>query len=810
MSADGGVSRGRTAAAAALCLAVLAVGVTLALTATKSSLDLALPFAPLILVPAYLLSHRITLDFEVGQESRSIALSQLPLALGTLLVAPLAHLATRLVAVIVHVIMQRQGVVKALFNVAVAAFDVGATVTAVSLVDSSAPGPKLWLALFAGMLVGDLVSHLVLNAVWVLVGMPVTAGQVLKPMALGVIATTAFTGLAVVAVSAALTEPFTAVIGMLIAAGATLAYRKHRQLADQQAATQELYSFVRSLGPVDVDADEVEGVLERVRLLLHAAHLDLTVPRPNGTWLHLASEDGRPCRRWTDDAAPSRQQPASPERPPFGASSMDSMSTTLFGSEGMAGALTARGRLGAVRNFDMGDLRLLETVANEVGTALDRGRLLTDLRRAATTDALTGLPNLGETSRLVSRLCVEHLGGVALAAVAVDSFREVNDTLGHEVGDGLLLEVSRRLRAVNAAAVVGRIGGGRFAIAVPTDEGRLVPELFGLDLRAQVEGSVQLGAVGTLVRLSVGVVHAPDHGQDGPNLLRRAETAMNSAKHSHGGPVVWAPAYEVQGQRRLAVVTALREAISTGAIGLAFQPKVDTLTGAATGVEALARWTHPALGAVSPEEFIPLAEASGFMRSLTSSVLRQALTACKGWQRRGGRIGVSVNVSADTVLDPDFVTEVSAILTSVGMPPQLLTLELTEGVLVTDPMLAVERLKELRALGVRISMDDFGTGYSSLTYLKVLPLDEVKIDKTFVDGLSIESTDQAVVRAVINIAHALELVVVAEGVESNEQQVMLHSLGVDQVQGYLYARPLPAIQMATWLRRRDAASRSAH
>ncbi|MCU1674632.1 MAG: putative Diguanylate cyclase/phosphodiesterase, partial [Frankiales bacterium] len=291
-------------------------------------------------------------------------------------------------------------------------------------------------------------------------------------------------------------------------------------------------------------------------------------------------------------------------------------------------------------------------------------------------------------------------------------------------------------------------------------------------------------------------------------LLRRAETAMSSARDVHGGPVVWAPAYEITGQRRLAVVTALREALATGAIGLAYQPKIDAASGATTGVEALARWTHPALGPIAPDEFIPLAEASGLMGPLTSGVLRQALTACRGWQRRARNVGVAVNVSADTVLDPAFVTEVAAILTAVGVEPGLLTLELTEGVVVADPALAAVRLGELRGLGVKVSVDDFGTGYSSLTYLKGLPVDEVKIDKGFVDQLVADPADRAVVRGVVDIAHTLGLKVVAEGVEDQDQHDLLRALGVDEIQGYLHARPMPAIEASQWLRRRETSNRA--
>jgi EAL domain-containing protein (putative c-di-GMP-specific phosphodiesterase class I) len=308
------------------------------------------------------------------------------------------------------------------------------------------------------------------------------------------------------------------------------------------------------------------------------------------------------------------------------------------------------------------------------------------------------------------------------------------------------------------------------------------------------------------VRLSVGLAQGPDDGVDAGTLLRRAETAMASARRAHGGPVAWAPAYEVEGQRRLAVVTALREAVATGAIGLAFQPKVCVQTGQVTGIEALARWTHPALGQVSPAEFVPLAETSGAIGPLTSTVLLQAAAACREWQRQAPDVGVSVNVSAQTVLDPGFVREVATVLSSAGLPAQLLTLELTEGVLVDDPLLAGERLGELRALGARIAVDDFGTGYSSLTYLKGLPVDEVKIDKGFIASLGSDPADAAVVRAVVDIAHTLGYVVVAEGVEIERQQHELLRLGVDQAQGYLHAVPMPTHAVVRWLRQRQLSS----
>jgi diguanylate cyclase (GGDEF)-like protein len=803
----------RKAAALGLSAALLGVGVLLTVAAGPSAYSprLPLPLLLVVLVTAYLAAFRFTVDFELRGDTHSITLVQLPLALGVLIVAPAVHVAVRLAAGLIDVARQRQGPVKAVYNLAAGAFEVAAAAFAVGLVEhSGAPGPVLWLALYAGLLVGDVVGSLVLTTVWRVLGLPVTARHALQPLAVTAPVSLFFTCLAVVALTAVTVEPLTGLVMVVLAAGLALAYRTHRKTLDQQRATEQLYGFVKDLGPLDVSDDRAREVLEQVRVLLHARYLDLAVFN-DGTWRHLVAWEGDATGEPPDHLVTLTAEVARTGTAALRARTRngngDEMATPLLGDANLLGILTASHRLGDARGFDMGDLRLLETVATELATALERGRMLAALASAATTDPLTGLPNLSEVTRQVADVLAATSGGLILAAVAVDSFREVNDTLGHQVGDDLLLEVNRRLRLSYPDAVVGRIGGGRFAVAVPasTSEGSSAAEMFGLGLRAQVEGGTQIGPVGTHIRLSVGVVQAPEHGRDAATLLRRAETAMYSARHAHGGPVLWEPAYEVKGQRRLAVVTALREAVAAGAIGLAYQPKVDTVTGAPTSVEALARWTHPALGVVRPDEFIPLAEASGLMGPLTASVLRQALIACKGWQHGGSRIGVAVNVSADTVLDAAFVTDVAATITAVDIPAELLTLELTEGVVVADPQLAVERMGELRALGVRISVDDFGTGYSSLTYLKGLPVDEVKIDKTFIDGLSEDPADRAVVRAVVDIAHTLGLKVVAEGVEQEQQLTILRSLGVDEVQGYLHARPMPAREAAAWLRNREDA-----
>jgi diguanylate cyclase (GGDEF)-like protein len=754
----------------------------------------------------YLAAGLFPVVYEVRGEARTFSLTQFALAIGLVFVAPWTHLAARIGSLALEVlVVRRQPPLKALLNLSVAALEVATAITVSNLVvqhvlsgHPSAPGPELWLALAAGVVLAELVAFASMQTLFTAVGAAPTLAALRAGLAVTAGSTTLFTGAAIVIVAAAWSDVWTALVGCGIGCVLALGYRKHRRLTGEQQQTTALHQFIKGLGPLDLAGPGSHDVLTHVRALLQARHLELAV-QVSGGWQHFRNHE---------DNIPQSDLPAVPVTSAVPRlAGDDQMSAPLVGGDGAFGVLTVSSRIGGARPFGLRDLRLLETLAAELSTAVERGRLQRELAQAATTDALTGLPNLHETTAQLDGLGETHPDGILVAALAVDSFREVNDSLGHQVGDDLLREVTRRLRLAYPDALLGRIGGGRFAVAMPSAVLGDDPAMFGLGLRAQVEGGAQLGPVGTHIRLSVGCVRGPEHGREAATLIRRAETAMYSARHATGGPVVWEPAYEVEGQRRLAVVMALREALTSGAIGVGYQPKIDTQTRRVSGVEALARWTHPALGAISPSEFVPLAEAAGLMGPLTATVLRQGLTACKGWQRHhertGERIGVAVNVSAETILDASFVTEVATLLTSVGVPPDLLTLELTEGVALEDPGLASQRMSELRALGVKLSVDDFGTGYSSLTYLKGLPVDEVKIAKGFVDGLVRDGADRAVVRAVVDIAHTLGLRVVAEGVEQEEQDSLLTELGVDEVQGFLHARPMPAVEMMQWLRRRD-------
>jgi predicted signal transduction protein with EAL and GGDEF domain len=360
--------------------------------------------------------------------------------------------------------------------------------------------------------------------------------------------------------------------------------------------------------------------------------------------------------------------------------------------------------------------------------------------------------------------------------------------------------VSRRLEsAPTHGALAARVGGDQFALAIPGQAGGEVARLAALAVKSRVDGPIRFDAVSADLRITIGMARAPEHGSDAATLLRRAEMAMSAAKGTSSEIGEWEPIYERDGSRRLQLLAGLRQALATNELWVEFQPKILLGTGEVVGFEALARWRHPELGLVSPAEFVPLAEASGLIGALTSTVLRLALDACRRWHDLGRPLGVAVNISARSLDDPVLVGQVAAMLTASGVEPRWLTLEITESSVMENAARSIDVLLQLRSLGVRLSIDDFGTGYSSLHQLRGLPVHEVKIDKAFVDAVDGDGADRAVVRAVVELAQSLGLTTVAEGVEHAAQAYALDALGVGQVQGYFYGRPMPEPVATEWL-----------
>jgi diguanylate cyclase (GGDEF)-like protein len=420
-------------------------------------------------------------------------------------------------------------------------------------------------------------------------------------------------------------------------------------------------------------------------------------------------------------------------------------------------------------------------------------------------DALTGLPNRAMFSNRIEELLAgngpNRGGDVAVALLDLDRFKEINDTLGHQSGDLLLQVLGERLsRCVRETDLVARLGGDEFGILVqpcsrPEDALAVADKV-----RAVIGAPVKVSGLTIEVDGSVGIALHPEHGHDVETLMRHADVALYRSKAVHA-PVVYAPEHDHYSASRLQLVSDLRRAIGEGQIIVNYQPLAPAAHGAISSVEALVRWQHPTLGLVPPDEFIPLAEQTGMIRPLTSYVLETALAQCRAWLDRGHSIGVAVNVGARDLLDADFPAEVAACLRNADVEPQMLELEITEDTIFSDPVRAHSVITQLHEQGVRFAIDDFGAGQSSLAYLKRLPIDVLKIDRSFVLGMADNDDDDAIVQSAIHLGRNLRLAVVAEGVETPEIRNRLAALGCDLIQGYGLARPLPAAELEPLLGR---------
>jgi len=429
--------------------------------------------------------------------------------------------------------------------------------------------------------------------------------------------------------------------------------------------------------------------------------------------------------------------------------------------------------------------------------------LMMDARREATTDELTGLPNRrGFTAGVDATL---DNGGATRGAVLVladiDEFREVNDSLGHHAGDEMLRAVTGRLRTTASVpgTVLGRLGGDEFAIllsdARATDGIAFAERLAGaLSTPFQIEGTRVAATV------SVGISCAPQDGSTMSDLLRRADIAMHRAKSERLGFAVFDNAVDLAGEDRLQRVAELRSAIEGGQLVLHYQPKIRLDDGAVVGVEALVRWDRPGHGLVYPDAFLPLVARAGLTRILTDAVLAEAVRQSVAWRAAGIDLPVAVNIPPDVLIDESFPDHVAAMLDGYYLPGSTLQVEITEEALLRDRDRAQAVLERLRALGVQASIDDYGTGYSSLVYLRELVVDEVKIDRSFVVPMLLDERSSSIVRSTIDLAHALGLRVVAEGIEEPEVAMMLAQYGCDLAQGYHWSRPLPAEVLEVWLR----------
>jgi diguanylate cyclase (GGDEF)-like protein len=418
-------------------------------------------------------------------------------------------------------------------------------------------------------------------------------------------------------------------------------------------------------------------------------------------------------------------------------------------------------------------------------------------------DALTGLPNRATLRReLGDALAHYRRDGTpfGLLLVDMDDFKRVNDTLGHQVGDTLLIVFAERLRAsVRPGDEVARLGGDEFAVIVQDARPQ---DVYGVAdrIRSSLVDPVAIETLALDIEVSIGIANCPEHTSDDDTLLRYADVAMYVAKESRTAIEVYAAERDQNSADRLGLLGQLREALDGDTLELHYQPKVSATDASMLGFEALIRWCHPERGFVPPDEFIPLAERSGIMPLLTERVVTLALRQMAAWRDQGMPVPVAVNVSPTDLADSRLTELVRRGLRDYDLPAGMLQLEITERMFAVHSDEMDRTLRELRELGVTISLDDFGTGYSSLMRLQSLPVDELKIDRVFVSSLPEREDAIGIVRAMVELAHAMGMPAIAEGVETQDEWQMLHRLGCDGLQGWRVARPMPGTEATGWIR----------
>jgi diguanylate cyclase (GGDEF)-like protein len=776
---------------------------------------------------------------EVRKLAYSFTLAGVPLLLG-LLYLPAQHLlVVRLLAAMGAFLVQRSSPLKFAYNTAAYLLDTALVITLCHAYLAQVPQLSVKVAMLAYLalaLVDLLMSSLVLLVIRINQG-PISRAEVLQVLAPASAFVAVNTGLALVCAVLVDAGPLGGALLVFFAVLIGISYRGYLVLRRRHRSMQQVQEFVTTGEATRTSGDLAAAMVEQIQQLLRASRVRFTA-YPDGVGPGVgagvrveSAEDGATIAQpmtaadvdlFVLDHARQRRvavltaRTADPAaRAWLAKHGVEEALIVPVERSGTCGSVVAFGRSGDSSTFTGDDLSLLQTLTGHLAVALQGRQLVERLRFEATHDALTGLPN---RALLKERMC-ESLQGAdggprGLASVLLldlNNFKEVNDAFGHPVGDQLLQHVARRLGGLDlGGATVARLGGDEFAVFVPgalagsgpaaPDEREVVVRRaceLAVGLAAALQTPVDLPEITVSTDASIGIcVGAGRQSHD--DLLRHADRAMYAAKDSGAPHVVYTAELDRGRVERLAMLADLRRALDREELEVHYQPKLDLTFGVVTSVEALVRWSHPVLGPLSSEAFIPLAESTGLIEQLTRLVLGKALRQCRQWQDDGLDLAVAVNLSARNVNDPGLPDQVSAALLTAGLPPHRLILEITESSIMGDPERTVPTLERLRDIGVTLSLDDFGTGYSSLSYLQRLPVREVKIDRSFIHGLGVSAqrhASEVLVRAIIGLGKSLDLRIVAEGVETHEVLQELTRLGCHVAQGYHVGRPVPAADL---------------
>ena len=817
---------------------VLLTTLGLALVATVSYLFLAeavptrvgtvhLPWPVLLVMFAAV--EVVVLHVQVKREARTISMSEIPLVLGMFFAPPVTVIGVRMLGSgLVYVLHRRQAPLKLTFNMALNAAETGLALVVFRSVLGASPsvGWRAWTAAYVAATVANAFAGLAVTFVIYLYEHVLRWRDFLGAVTSGIPVAALTTTAGLIAVSCLALDIGTAYLLVLAAVIVVLAYRAYASLSERHLSLERLYRFSQVVGSSPEVENVLRSVLGQARDLLQAEVAELTFLPGEGNGLRVVHDGGDRLLRERSTLTPEDwlwREVFSGGAPALLARSSKDPSVQAYlaergvrecvvaplrGEAGVVGLVSVSDRMGSVRSFDDSDVRLLETVANHASVALEHGRLVDRLRHEAMHDALTGLPNRAAlettTAEALSRHRSGQTPGLALMLMDLDGFKDVNDTLGHLHGDLLLCEVGRRLRAtVPPGAFVARLGGDEFAVLLPGSALEETAVEVAQAVLSALEVPTSLEEVRLEIRASIGIALAPLHGTDVGTLLKCSDVAMYAAKGDGRGAQVYSRDLDGNDPSRLLLATQLREGLARDEVKVYAQPLAELETGEVVGFELLVRWQHPEHGLVPPDDFIPVAEKSGLLRPITATVLGEGIAAAAHWRALGRTLSVSVNLSARSLLDPQLVPDVQALLDLHGVDPEQLVLEITESGVISDLAGTSRVLHALRKIGVRLSVDDFGTGYSSLSYLSRLPVHEVKVDRHFVSGMTTDPQAATIVRSVVDLGQNLGLRVVAEGVEHAETWDRLRELGCDLAQGWWLAPPMPLAQVWDWLQERD-------
>ncbi len=786
-----------------------------------------------LLVGILVFCELVPLRIEFRTETMIVALLEFPLVIGFLLLPWYLVLGAQLLVGVSVYVLRKDDWPHSVLNLALVLADTGVALTAMLALGALTrlgPGETGWpLVVAAGVLAGTMASPSIVGLAYRLLGPVEPVWKVIARSSGGAVFVIVFALVEYLLWDLGGAGPY---LASALMAFATLIYLAFRSMMSRHANLNQLYTFIRSVGVTQADNTRWPEMMEMVRAHNNAATAVLyledvadftgepTAPASGATKLvglavdlqgqvgvapldvddHLLALAGTHgvVRASVDKDTDPAVLAALRAR---GAKAV--MIVALTASHQVRGYVEVRDRLSRWGEFTEEDAEFLGTLSVHMGTALENVQLLANLRHEAYRDSVTGLRSrAGLTVDAEELLAADALG--ALALVQLDTLSQVNNALGHRHGEELLIQAGQRILQAGERPVA-RLESDLFAILLePMSEPELAAEVAAI--LGRISPSYSLAGVDVEVEPHAGIaVVADEHSLDHPDaaaLLQRAEMALLASRSRHERFEIFRTTMGEVYRRRFQLVTQFRGAVDQGHIVVHYQPKVSLEDNQLRGVEALVRWVHPEFGMVTPGEFVKAIEATGSIDILLNHVLEIVLAQIRRWLDRGLRISVAVNLSMRNLTGKHFPERVGAALERHQVPAELLTFELTESNVMTDPETAMPILDALHSMGIMLSVDDFGTGYSSLAYLRRLPIDEIKIDRSFVLGMSTALGDLAIVQSIIDLGHSLGLKVIAEGVEEDASRVVLRSMQCDGIQGFLLSRPQPVDRFEAWLESR--------